>query len=151
MCCDCTALIWNIHLTCEVLCCHLPCVNSMASIIEGLGRGRSMAPALCPVWWPKATWSVWAEITSWQKWAGPERLPINCTSPLSDSYLPTEEKNTDLSKTFKWKSLVSCTALHDFKRILTPLTAYFKYSQCGCKQCHLSLRENFGLSQLPWL
>lgn len=67
VCCDCTALIWNIHLTCEVLCCHLPCVNSMASIIEGLGRGRFEAPMLCPVWWPKATWSVWAVIRSWKK------------------------------------------------------------------------------------
>lgn len=65
--CDCTALIWNIHLTCEVLCCHLPRVNSMASIIEGPGRGRLEAPVLCPVWWPKATWSVSAEITSWEK------------------------------------------------------------------------------------
>lgn len=46
--CDCTALIWNIHLTCEVLCCHLPCVNSMASIIEGPGRGRFEAPDALP-------------------------------------------------------------------------------------------------------
>lgn len=65
--CDCTALIWNIHLTCEVLCCHLPCVNSTASIIEGLGRGWFEAPVLCPVWWPRATWSVWAEMISLEK------------------------------------------------------------------------------------
>lgn len=48
MCCDCTALIWNIHLTCVVLCCHLPCVNSMAFIIEDRGWGWSEGPRALP-------------------------------------------------------------------------------------------------------
>lgn len=72
--CDCTALIWNIHLICEVLCCHLPCANSMASIIEDLGWGRLRPQCSAPCSDPKqhgqseraeALFSVMHHFTRW--------------------------------------------------------------------------------------
>lgn len=84
--CDCTALIWNIHLTCEMLCCHLPCVNSMASIIEGLGRGR--LEALCGG--PERHGQSERRLQQ----TGPEHLPAGLSSPASER----SGRNTDLAK-----------------------------------------------------
>lgn len=147
MCCDCTALIWNIHLTCVVLCCHLPCVNSMAFIIEDRGWGWSEGPRALPcVVAPSDTVSLSGDyILTENKQRQRKHLQWGYRSQLSDSAAnkiwPAKRQSNE---NHYWGARMP----HYVKWILNPVTVYSKNSQTSCKQRHPSLGENFGISQL---